>query len=79
MIIKNFFNNYKPKWGAAERNSNGTIIYEDKYRGNIWKEYLEQLQEGPELTGQEIKHEEVMGNRLTYSVMREEFDKALEI
>jgi len=50
------------------------LIYED----NIWKEYLEQLYEGPELTGQEMKHDErVLENWLNYGVLREEFDKAL--
>ncbi|KAF0761829.1 craniofacial development protein 2-like [Aphis craccivora] len=45
---------------------------------NIWKEYLEQLYEGPELTGQEMKHDErVLENWLNYGVLREEFDKAL--
>ncbi|KAL4082173.1 hypothetical protein QTP88_005266 [Uroleucon formosanum] len=56
---------------------NGVIIYEDIQRGDVWKKYLEQLYEGPELTGQEIEHEEVMDNSSNYSVLREEFDKAL--
>ncbi|VVC30385.1 Endonuclease/exonuclease/phosphatase,Reverse transcriptase domain [Cinara cedri] len=55
--VKNFFNDYKPNRGAIEDN-NGVIIYEDIQRGDVWKKYLEQLYEGPELTGQEIEHEE---------------------
>jgi len=74
--VKNFFNDYKPKRGAIEDN-NGVIIYEDIQRGGIWKKYLEQQYEGPELIGQEIEHEEVMDNSSNYSVLREEFDKAL--
>ncbi|KAL4084163.1 hypothetical protein QTP88_027996 [Uroleucon formosanum] len=75
--IKNFFNDYKPNRGAIEDN-NGVIIYEDIQRGDVWKKYLEQLYEGPELTGQEIEHEEIMDNSSNYSVLREEFDKALK-
>ncbi|KAF0686720.1 craniofacial development protein 2-like, partial [Aphis craccivora] len=72
--VKNFFNDYKPKRWAIEDN-NGVIIYEDIQKGDIWKNYLEQLYEGPELTGQEIENEEVMDNSSNYSVLREEFDK----
>jgi len=48
--IKKFFNDYKQKRGSID-DYNGVIIYKDKHRGNIWKEYLEQLYEGPELIG----------------------------
>jgi len=74
--VKNFFNDYKTNRGTIE-DKNGVIIYEDIQRGDVWKKYLEQLYEGPELTGQEIEHEEVMDNSSNYSVLREEFDKAL--
>lgn len=37
--VKHFFNNYKLKRWAIEDN-NGVIIYEDKHREVIWKEYL---------------------------------------
>ncbi|KAF0772941.1 craniofacial development protein 2-like [Aphis craccivora] len=74
--VKNFFNDYKPKRGAIEDN-NGVIIYEDIQKGDIWENYLEQLYEGPELTGEKIENEEVMDNSSNYSVLREEFNKAL--
>lgn len=61
--VKNFFNEYKLKRIIIE-DSYGTIIYEDKDRGTIWKEYLERLYEGPELTGQEIEQEVVKDNSL---------------
>jgi hypothetical protein len=74
--VKNFFNDYKPNRGEIEDN-NGIIIYEDIQKGEVWKKYLEQLYEGPELTEQEIEQEEVMDNSSNYSVLKEEFDKAL--
>jgi len=58
--------------------NNGVIIYKDNHRGNIWKEYLEQLYEGPEPTKQEMEHdEEVLENWINNGVLREEFYKAL--
>ncbi|KAE9539605.1 hypothetical protein AGLY_004857 [Aphis glycines] len=45
-------------------------------KDNTWN--LEQIYEGPKLTGQEIKHDEkVLKNWLNYGVLRKEFDKIL--
>lgn len=54
-----------------------TIIYEDKHRGKVWKEYLENLYDEPELTWLEIEHEDEIANCLKYDVLREEFDETL--
>lgn len=43
----------------------------------VWKEYLENVYDEQEFTGQEIKHEDKKDNRLIQGVLREEFDKTL--
>jgi len=43
------YNNNIAKMGIIE-DSYETIIYEDKHRGKVWKEYLENLYDEPELT-----------------------------
>lgn len=70
------FSSYKSRNGWIEDNS-GSIVYEKKHIGKVWKEYMEKLYDEIELTEDELALEQEVDEEMILPILREKFDKAL--